>query len=252
MPIPENSQVIGFQLSVYALADALKPACTIDSFRLGVNDGNAADFLWRQFVVTDNDARVRRYVYRNATTRLTPDYRLSAASLDTAPYLSLVMTHNHQNGTCWVDCIELQLLYTVNKLTLPPGETTAAAENATSSSTKEPVTTATVFSESLMVLDEQEGTVPMSVVIGLAIALGVVLLLLIVTIAIAVHFWRLHSQSKSGFAPAPAQAQQAAAGAGAPAIYQSHGLSTRYEMLELAAPPGQTNYIPGTALMNDA
>jgi hypothetical protein len=181
MALPENSQVTGFQLSVYALADALKPACMIDSFRIGVNDGNAADFLWRQFIVTDGDARVRRYVYRNATTRLTPDYRLSAASLDTAPYFSIVMTHNNQNGSCWIDCIELQLLYTVNKLTLPPGETTTAPFNNNNSGSLVVVTPSTTSQM------QQSGTVasvqiPTEYVIGGAAGAGLLIALLIVAI----------------------------------------------------------------------
>jgi hypothetical protein len=248
--LPEDSQVTGFQLSVYALADALKPACMIDSFRLGANDVDATDFLWQQFVVTDSVARVRRYVYRNATTRLAPKYQLKAASLATAPYFSIVMTHNPQNGSCWIDCIELQLLYTFAKLTLAPGESTAAAENATSFTTKP--TSVTLLTQSL-VLDDQEYTIRTD--LFLALSLGIVLLLILwcVTIAIAVYLWRrLNRLSRQGedSAPVPAQAQVAAAGA--PAIYQSHGLgSSRYEMLELAAPPGQTNYIPGTALTNE-
>jgi hypothetical protein len=258
--LPDNSQVTGFQLSVYALADVDTPACMIDSFRLGADANTATEFDWQQFVVTDSDARVRRYVYRNSTAHFAANFQLTPAILHQPLFFSLVMTHNYQQGSCWIDCIELQLLYSfvAVQLTLPPptaaaaeSSSTAAADNSTSKSstsiTKE--TNATIVCDPMMVLEEQAAAT--SLVMGLAVALGVVLLLLIITIAIALYLWRrLNSQSKPGSAPPPAQAPPEQPTS---TIYQSHGLhSTRYEMLEIGVPPNQTNYVAGTALTNNS
>jgi hypothetical protein len=252
--LPPNIQVIGFQLSVYARAQG--PACLIASFQLG-EGASVFEFDWQQFLVTDSDAILRRYVYRGDTI-------LSIDGIRKPPTLSLIMAHNHQNGSCWIDCVEIQLLYLAQITPAPmttsgttTGPTTTATAPATSSTTKTTsVTVASVVSESMMVLDDQEELFAASVVIGLAVALGVVCLLSIVSTVIALYLWRRPSpsgRSEQGSVAAPTLAQQDMQGAAAPpSIYQSHGLSTRYEMLELAVPHNQTNYAPGTALTNNA
>jgi hypothetical protein len=255
---PQGARVMGFQLSVYALTEPNKPACMIDSFLVGVANGvvnSAINYVWQQFLVTDNEPIVRRYVYRGAGFA---GIRADGLEDSGAPYFSLTMTHNHQNGSCWIDCIELQLLYTFGAeepmlQTLPSAVTTTAKDTVANITEMINETVST----SLMGLDDQENTAALlGGVIGLAVALGVVLLVLIVIIAIAMRLWRrLNTQSNPGSLSAPAQAQPQAqhASPATTAIYQSHGLnSTRYEMLELGAPPNKTNYIPGTALTNDA
>jgi hypothetical protein len=184
IPLPESSQVTGFQVNVYATAST--PSCTIDLIRFGVNEINATDFQWRQFMVTDSSNEIRRYVYRNMTTRLTPDYRLSGESLITPPgHLSIIMTHsNNQNGSCWVDCIELQLLYTqTGKLTLPPGETTTAvgASNNNNNGTLAVVTGSTAVAAPIS-NNGPSVAVPIDFVIGGAAGAGLLIALLIVAI----------------------------------------------------------------------
>jgi len=255
IPLPENSQVNGFQVNVYATAST--QSCTIDLIRFGVNETNAIDFQWRQFMVTDGDSQIRRYVYRNMTTRLAPEYRLSGESLITPPgHLSIIMTHsNNLNGSCWVDCIELQLLYTqTGKLTVPPGETTTAvgASSNNNNGTLAVVTGSTAMAASNIVAAPE--TVPADVAIGLGVALGLVLLIGI--IAVAVCMWRRRRDRSQ---PNP----QVHRAAGAPAVrppqplYQSANLQRpydsgnlqspdHYEMLAIGAAPDQTEYVAGT------
>jgi hypothetical protein len=108
---PALTVVAGFQLNVYMLSDASKPACMIESFRLGnASTEIGVEFPWRQYIVTDSDARMRRYVYRWYLPSTGP-VNLTPFALADPPTFSMVITRSDLNGTCWLDCVEFQLLF---------------------------------------------------------------------------------------------------------------------------------------------
>lgn len=174
----DSAIIVGFQLSVYAIPDANSPSCTIESFRMGGNDTDSVEFMWRQIVVTDNPTTMRRYTYRSNSTRF-PDTRLTFDSLNNPPYFSIIMTRSGLNGSCWIDCIELQLLYTQSVLTLPPGET-ARPTPMVGVATNTPAPNTTVLAP--MTGGAPTFVVPIDIVIGAAAGAGLLIALLIVAI----------------------------------------------------------------------
>jgi hypothetical protein len=258
IPLSESTQIVGFQLSVYAIPDFNSPSCTIESFRIGINDTDAVDFLWRQVVVTDNPSLMRRYTYRSNATRL-GDARLTWESLSKPPYFSIIMTRGGGNGSCWIDCIELQLLYTQSILTLPPGETarpTPPLPVSTQSQAQPNQSQSTV----LVSTSTSPSEFPTALVAGLAGALAFVVLT--VVIAGAVMLWRRSKKSKaqhnpSAVVPAGNQPQQqqyrslAGVSQEPSSPYDTGNVNpSNYEMLHLTAANDRTHYVPGTEFTN--
>jgi hypothetical protein len=137
LPDPALTMIVGFQLNVYMLSDASKPACAIEHL-VFENVTATFQFTWNQFIVTDSDARVRRYVFRWHKVPIPGHAEPDSGWLTNPPTLSMVVTRSGLNGTCWLDCVELQLLFFNQEPTTTTTTTTTTTRTVPTTSPSTP------------------------------------------------------------------------------------------------------------------
>ncbi len=232
--LPEGVIVTGLYVSVYAYGGT-SSTCVIDRGRIQL-DNSGRDVALTQFVLAESTPRVRRYgfLFTKQNLRLPSSATLSRSSLSDFLSLSLNFTRTSQ-GSCHVDCIEVQFVYENPILTLPLTESVmSTAPTADAMPTNVSTSTATPMpTTSLLVTSSMDGllTVPLDLLLGVA---GGVVLLCALLILLIVCVLRKRNRERNDAKRADIAKQVELDGGARGNIYQSPPLARFSKLAEVS------------------